>query len=563
VSIKATITELTGVGAFFEVEQLQTKRGAMDGYKHAPQTLTEIIQNARGHGDQGFIVSGDTRLTFAEFFDRADRLRAYLQENGLNAGDRFAIAMRNNAEWLVGFTAAFLAGATVVPINSWGQADELAFALQDCGASWLLCDDQRGNMLSGELDTKKRLIVYDRAVPGSLRGIDFNDATSTKAPKEVATPAGDDVCLILYTSGSTGTPKGVVHCQQALSQAVFNMMFTGMLTMTVEGGLRELRGGATQEKALLNVPLFHATGLLGSFVLPLVTAQGIVMISKWDAQEALRLIEAERVTLFSSVPALVKDLLTQPNLANFDISSLHRVSSGGAAMPSDLPGIIEGTIDKAYASGGYGLTETLAVGSQAAGAVFDAKPAAAGVQSPIMAIRCSGADGSVLPPGEAGEIEMRGVACTLGYWNKPEANAAVFTEDGWMKTGDMGYVADDGYVHITGRIKDIVIRGGENIYPGDTEQACYQIDGVQECVVFGVPDELMGEELAMVVRVAASSLSEDDIRAGLKARIAGYKVPKFIELTDQPLARGATEKFDKRAIQAAFIATNIATKKRH
>ena len=562
-SIKATITELTGVGAFFEVEQLQTERGVMDGYKHAPQTLTEIIQNARGHGDQGFIVSGDTRLTFAQFFDRADRLRAYLQENGLNAGDRFAIAMRNNAEWLVGFTAAFLAGATVVPINSWGQAEELAFALRDCGASWLLCDDQRGTMLSGELDTKKRLIVYDRAAPGSLRGIDFNDATSNAMPKEVATPAADDVCLILYTSGSTGTPKGVVHCQQALSQAVFNMMFTGMLTMTVEGGLRELRGGATQEKALLNVPLFHATGLLGSFVLPLVTAQGIVMISKWDAQEALRLIEAERVTLFSSVPALVKDLLTQPNLTNFDISSLHRVSSGGAAMPSDLPGIIEGTIDKAYASGGYGLTETLAVGSQAAGAVFDAKPAAAGVQSPIMAIRCSGADGLVLRAGEAGEIEMRGVACTLGYWNKPEANAAVFTEDGWMKTGDVGYVAEDGYVHITGRIKDIVIRGGENIYPGDTEQACYQIDGVQECVVFGVPDELMGEELAMVVRVAGSSLSEDDIRAGLKARIAGYKVPKFIDLTDQPLARGATEKFDKRAIQAAFIATNIATKKRH
>jgi long-chain acyl-CoA synthetase len=555
VSIKATITELTGVGAFFEVEQLQTERGVMDGYKHAPQTLTEIIQNARGHRDQGFIVSGDTRLTFAQFFDRADRLRAYLQENGLTEGDRFAIAMRNNAEWLVGFTAAFLAGATVVPINSWGQAEELAFALRDCGASWLLCDDQRGTMLSGELDTKKRLIVYDRAAPGSLRGIDFNDATSNAMPKEVATPAADDVCLILYTSGSTGTPKGVVHCQQALSQAVFNMMFTGMLTMTVEGGLRELRGGATQEKALLNVPLFHATGLLGSFVLPLVTAQGIVMISKWDAQEALRLIEAERVTLFSSVPALVKDLLTQPNLANFDISSLHRVSSGGAAMPSDLPGIIEGTIDKAYASGGYGLTETLAVGSQAAGAVFDAKPAAAGVQSPIMAIRCSGADGSVLPSGEAGEIEMRGVACTLGYWNKPEANAAVFTEDGWMKTGDVGYVADDGYVHITGRIKDIVIRGGENIYPGDTEQACYQIDGVQECVVFGVPDELMGEELAMVVRVAASSLSVDDIRAGLKVRIAGYKVPKFIELTDQPLARGATEKFDKRAIQAAFVAT--------
>ena len=160
----------------------------------------------------------------------------------------------------------------------------------------------------------------------------------------------------------------------------------------------------------------------------------------------LRLIEAERVTLFSSVPALVKDLLTQPNLGDFDISSLHRVSSGGAAMPSDLPSIIEAKIDRAYASGGYGLTETLAVGSQAAGAVFDAKPDAAGIQSPIMDMRSTASDGSVLPQGEAGEIEMRGVACTLGYWNKPEANADVFTDDGWMKTGDVGYVADDGYV---------------------------------------------------------------------------------------------------------------------
>ena len=557
-SIKTTISELTGEAAFFEVEPLTTERGEMRGYKHAPKTLTEIIQNARGHGDQGFIVAGDTRLTFAQFFERADTLRAYLEQNGLENGDRFAIAMRNNAEWLIGFTAAFLAGATVVPINSWGQASELAFAVRDCGAAWLLCDDQRAAMLASELETDRRLIVYDRATPGSQRGINFENAVSNQSPLDVAIPAADEVCLILYTSGSTGTPKGVVHCQQALSQAVFNMMFTGMLTMTVEGGLRELRGGATQEKALLNVPLFHATGLLGSFVLPLVTAQGIVMIAKWDAQEALRLIEAERVTLFSSVPALVKDLLTQPNLADFDISSLHRVSSGGAAMPSDLPSIIEAKIDKAYASGGYGLTETLAVGSQAAGAVFDAKPDAAGVQSPIMDIRCTAPDGTVLHQGEPGEIEMRGVACTLGYWNKPEANDAVFTDDGWMKTGDVGYVADDSYVHITGRIKDIVIRGGENIYPGDTEQACYQIEGVQECVVFGVPDDAMGEELAMVVRVPDPSLSEEALRAALKARIAGYKVPKYIELTQEPLARGATEKFDKRTIQAAFIETHLS-----
>ena len=557
-SMKATIEELTASDAFFEVCPISTERGALAGYKNAPSTLTEIIQNARGHGDLNFIVSGDTRLSFSTFFERADALRAYLESQGLTPGDRFAIAMRNNAQWLIGFTAAFLAGATVVPINSWGQATELAFAVDDCGAQWLLCDDQRAVLLDESLETQNRLIVYDRAEPGSLRGIDFRDAVSDKTPSAVRLPEPTDRCLILYTSGSTGAPKGVVHCQQALSQAVFNMMFTGMLTMTVEGGLRGLRGGALQEKALLNVPLFHATGLLGSFVLPLVTGQGIVMISKWDAQDALRLIESERVTLFSSVPSLVKDLLTQPNLDEFDITSLQRVSSGGAAMPSDLPDIIDAQIDQAYASGGYGLTETLAVGSQAAGAVFDAKPTSAGVQSPIMQVRCTATDGTVLSAGETGEIEMKGVACTLGYWNKPEADAEIFTQDGWMKTGDVGYTDAESYLYITGRIKDIVIRGGENIFPGDTEQACYQIDGVKECIVFGIPDEVMGEELVMMVRVASDLITEAVIREGLSSRIAGYKIPKYFDITQEPLARGATEKFDKRAIQRAYLKRLIA-----
>ena len=188
-SMKATIQELTAEGAFFEVRDIPTARGDLPGYAHAPQTLTEIIQNARGHGDLGFIVSGDTRLTFAEFFARADSLRAYLEGEGLTAGDRFAIAMRNNAEWLIGFTAAFLAGATVVPINSWGQAGELTFAVEDCGASWLLCDDQRASMLQESLPTERRLVVYDRAQPGTERGIDFSDALSSATPAEVEVPS--------------------------------------------------------------------------------------------------------------------------------------------------------------------------------------------------------------------------------------------------------------------------------------------------------------------------------------------------------------------------------------
>jgi long-chain acyl-CoA synthetase len=175
-----------------------------------------------------------------------------------------------------------------------------------------------------------------------------------------------------------------------------------------------------------------------------------------------------------------------------------------------------------------------------------------------MHVRWTATDGTVLSDGEPGEIEMKGVACTLGYWNKPEADAAIFTQDGWIKTGDVGYADVDGYLYITGRIKDIVIRGGENIFPGDTEQACYQIEGVKECVVFGIPDELMGEELVMMVRVASDLITEDVILEGLKSRIAGYKIPKYVDITQAPLARGATEKFDKRAIQSAYLKRAIA-----
>jgi len=560
VDIQSVIKKLTGSGEFFEVTAAEDFERYPAIFKHAPGTLTEIIENARNHGDKEFLISGEKRITFADFFEQVDCLRHAWHERGLGKGDRLAIASRNNPEWLVAFTAGILMGAIVVPINSWGREAELRFALTDCDASWFVCDVERGCTVDDLFEEDHRFVIQESDEGLSCRGTPFNSLmkeTKKSLPIDSASP--EDLCLIIYTSGSTGAPKGVVHGQCALAQAVFNMMFTGMVSMAVEGP-RDLRGGAKQEKTLLTVPLFHGTGLLGSFILPLMTAQAVVFMRKWNAQEALRLIDAERITLFSSVPSLVKDLLSQPNLDHFDIGCLQRVSSGGAAMPADLPELIHTVLDRPSCSGGYGMTETLAVGSQASGAVFDARPKASGFRSPIMQMRCTNPEGEVLPEGEIGEIEMKGVTVTKGYWNKPETSKEVFSTDGWFKSGDLGFLDAAGYLHVTGRIKDIVIRGGENIFPGEVEQALYGLEGIVDCVVFGVPDERLGEELAAVISVKREGgPTERTIREGLADVIAGYKVPKYLVVSSEPLLRGATEKLDKLRIREAFLRDRLAS----
>jgi long-chain acyl-CoA synthetase len=549
--------EITAEGQYFEVEPRDVGGRSYLAYKHAPATLIDVLQSGRNHGDLEFIVYEGTRYSYNDFYRAVDALGAYLQITmGVNKGDRVALAMRNNPEWAITYVAASLIGAIVVPINSWGKSEELMYALTDSKASVLVCDPPRFQLIADELgNSEVKTIVAGGASAAGILDFDACVAAGKDLECQVAEADPEEPCVILYTSGSTGFPKGVVHRHVAVCQSLMNMMWLGFMLMELEGA-REYKGGAERETPLLTVPLFHATGLLGSLLMPLQMGQKLVMMYKWDSNQALDLIESEKITSLSTVPAIVQDLLSNPRFDEANTESLIRVAGAGAATPAGLPELIDEKCGKPSRSAGWGMTETMAVGGTMSGCVFDLKPDSAGIQSPIMEMRFVDADGNDMPAGEPGELLVYGVCCTPGYWNKPEANEKTFDANGWMETGDIAKIDDDGFLHITGRIKEIVIRGGENIYPGEIENVAYRLDQVRENVVFGVPDTDMGEEMVMVAYVPTEDVTAEELRAHLSASLATYKVPKFIEVVSQPLPKNASEKLHKLKVKEKFQEAN-------
>ena len=556
--VQARMQELSAAGAPFALRDFDIDGIALKGYANAPADLVQLLQTGRAHGDKPFIVYEDQRLSFEDFFARADILASRLQSDfGIAKGERVAIAMRNCPHWAIAFVAAVLAGAVVVPLNSWGKAGELLFGVEDSGARVLVCDAQRLALIATELPPRGvRAIVADPAGDLPATNVYSFEAVLERGGARGFTAAAvqpGDPALILYTSGSTGTPKGVLHRHIGVSQALMNMYFLGLLNVSLEGPW-ELPPGTEGETPLLSVPLFHATGLVAGLLLPLQLGQKVVLMYKWDARAALRLIQEEKITGMTSVPAVLQDLFTHPDYDDYDTRSLFRVGVAGAATPEGLPELIEARVGRVSRSAGWGMTETMAVGTAMSGQIYDLNPAAAGVKPPIVDLRCVGPEGDPLPPGEIGELQIKGITVCAGYWGRPDATAEII--DGpWLRTGDLGRLDADGFLHITGRIKEIVIRGGENIYPGEIENVAYSMNPVQEVVVFGVPDAKMGEELAMVAYARpASALTAEALRAHVAERLAAYKVPKYVEISPRPLPQNASGKLFKRQIQENFVA---------
>jgi acyl-CoA synthetase (AMP-forming)/AMP-acid ligase II len=497
------------------------------------------------------VVAGDERLTFADLDRWSDKVALAIVARGVTKGERVAIAMRNCPAWIASYMGAVKAGAIATLVNGWWQADELAHALALTEPRLVIADAPRSARiasLGGEYDLVT--LPVEQHLEGALTPL-LEGGSGGAALPEIQP---EDDATILFTSGSTGEAKGAVSTHRAVTTGVYAYA-TSLITML---GLLESAGTPPPNppRTLVNVPLFHVTGevpvLLNSFVI----ARGMVLMPKWDAVEALRLIEAEKITYFVGVPTMSLELMNHPDHDKYDTSTLTDIAAGGAARPVSHVERLQEAFPNSQPALGYGLTETNAVGCGNFWSNYAAKPASTGrAQKPFVEIAILGAGDAHLPGGERGEIAIRSAANIRGYWRNELATAAAFTGDGFIKTGDIGYLDEDGYLFIVDRKKDIIIRGGENISAAEVEAAVYACEGVGEAAVFGVPDERLGEVAVAIVRPREDcALSEEELRAFLATRLAAFKIPAQFHFASEPLPRLGTGKIDRVALKQRFSA---------
>ena len=495
------------------------------------------------------VVAGDERLTFAELDAWSDRVAKALIGRGIVKGDRVGIAMRNCPGWIVTYMGALKAGAVATLINGWWQTEELAHALALTEPKLVIADAPRAARIAAlEGDYALLTLPIEEHLEGALapllEGGDADAVLPEVGPYDDAT--------ILFTSGSTGEAKGAVSTHRAVTTGIYSYT-TNLVTLL---GLLEANGTPPPNppRTLVNVPLFHVTGEVPVLLNSFAVGRGMVLMAKWDAVEALRLIEKEKITYFVGVPTMSLELMNHPDHDKYDTSTLTDLAAGGAPRPVAHVERLQQAFPNAQPALGYGLTETNAVGCGNFWTNYAAKPASTGrAQKPFVELAILGASDAHLPSGERGEIAIRSAANITGYWRNPEATAAAFTADGYLKTGDIGYLDEDGYLFIVDRKKDIIIRGGENISAAEVEAAVYACDGVSEAAVFGVPDERLGEvPVAIVYMRAESDLDDDTLRAFLFTKLAAYKVPSVIHFSRDSLPRLGTGKIDRVALKQQY-----------
>ncbi|GAC1590371.1 MAG: class I adenylate-forming enzyme family protein [Acidimicrobiales bacterium] len=545
-------TQITAPGERFAISEVEIRGVPTKVFTNAASSLREVFDGARERGDDIFLVYEDERWTFSEVMRHVDALGSLLvRRYGVKKGDRVAIGMRNYPEWVISFAAAISVGAISVSLNAWWTEDELSFALEDSGTTVLISDSQRarlGAAACAKVGARIVVVRGDGDLPGGADRLEDVLVLGEAMPDADIGP--DDDATILYTSGTTGRPKGAVSTHRAIVQS--------LLGFACRAALERLRRPDTPAPAglpvfILIVPLFHVTGevpvMLGCFSAGLK----LVMMYKWDPERALQLIERERVTNFVGVPTQSWDLLESPNFATYDTSSLNAIGGGGAPAPPELVKRVASSFRKGGPSIGYGMTETNAYGPGNSGPDYLDHPTSTGRATPILDIEVRGADDIALPSGERGEIWFKGPHLIRGYWNRPDATAETIV-DGWLRTGDIGRIDEDGFVYVEDRAKDMVLRGGENVYCAEVEAAIYEHPGVYEAAVFGIPHERLGEEVAAVVYARPGHvLLAEDIRAHVAQRLAGFKVPSKVTVVAEQLPRNAAGKILKRQLRDDLI----------
>ena len=546
---------ITGPGQIFELIDAEVSGVKTRVFKNAPAHLGQLFAGSRAHGDKPFLVYENETFTFAQAADHIDALASLLVNTyGVKKGDRVAVAMRNFPEWVMSFASIISVGAINVSMNSWWTEDEMDFALEDSGATVLICDQQRFDIGAASCVKKNIKVLVVRAEKPLPAGVDkWEEVLPLGDAHPGADIQPDDDATILYTSGTTGRPKGAVSTHRAVISSL--MAFSARNNVFLMSGtkLKEVDGPDIPTSFILIVPLFHVTGCVPVMMSCFIAGLKLAIMYKWDPEKALEMIEREKITNFVGVPTQSWDLVNSPEFEKYDTSSLRAVGGGGAPSPTSLVGKVNDKVKNGNPQLGYGMTETNAFGPAITGSDYLSHPTSTGRATWPMIVEVRDENLKPVPTGQSGEIWFFGPMLIRGYWNRPDATAETIV-DGWLRSGDLGRLDADGYVYVEDRVKDMILRAGDNVYGAEVESAIYEHPAVHEAAVFGVPHERLGEEVGVAILPnAGMTLTPEELWAFLDTKIAKYKIPTQVVIMTETLPRNAAGKFLKRELQQHVV----------
>lgn len=538
----------TGPGAFFELRIEEVRGYPMRNFANRPRSLCELVASGAQRGEREFLIQGDRRISYCEFARLVHGTARRFRQMGLAKGDRLAILSYNSVEYVICVFAAAALGTTVVGLNGWWVAEELDYALRDSGSRFLVVDDglyPRVGKIAGEIESLEHVLFSGAPAPaGTTPLADLIVAGDTLAP--LAEVDEDDPFVILYTSGTTGRPKGCITTHRGTITQVMGILLYGMVAAEL-GEPSPLPSDGSQPASLLTSPLFHVAGLhTGLCTAMAAGAKVILSEGKFDPDQVLGLIEREKVSTWGAIPTMLHRVVHSPNVARYDLSSLIRVSFGGAPTAPETMARARAVLPVTPSmTNGYGLTETHGIVMLQGGRKLDCKPTSIGRPVAFLDVKLVNEAGREVDAGQLGELCVRGPTVTPGYWNRPDATAESI-RDGWFYTGDIAHRDADGDYHIVDRARDMIIRGGENVYCVEIENCLAAHPEIDEAAVIGLPDMDLGERVKAVVRRRpGSELTEEEVRRHAAAHLAPFKVPEFVQLIDAPLPRNPAGKILK------------------
>jgi long-chain acyl-CoA synthetase len=548
---------LIGPGLPFELAEIDIRAVKTRVWRHAPAHLGEVFAATAGHGDAEYLVLGSERLTYAEHFGQVCRFAKVLAERyGVAKGDRVAIAMRNLPEWSVAFWATVSLGAIAVPLNAWLTGRELAFCLNDSGARVAVVDGRRAAALAFHVDSLDlRGVIVTRgegscAIDGAAAWDELAADAADSAQLANTPMSPEDDATIFYTSGTTGEPKGVLGSHRNICSNIMTVTFRAAMSQLRKGTTPQVLGGKkTTATILAAAPFFHVTGCHSTLAPALLNGAKIVIMRKWNPEQALGEIEREKITKFVGVPGMALQLAESPKISDYDTSSLISIGFGGAPSPSRLQQRLAQCFPQATVEVGYGLTEVSSVATFISGEDYAAKPTSVGQVIPTGDIKIIDDNGASLAAGEEGEVYLNGPNVAKGYWRDQKSSAETF-HAGWIRTGDIGMLDAEGFLFVLDRAKDMLLRGGENIYCVEIENALYRHPAVIEAAVIGRPHDILGQEVVAVVQTMAGTRpSENDLIEHCREHLALFKVPVQIDIRKDPLPSSASGKIVKKQLQ--------------